>query len=81
MKTVENLEGNSISPEETAQMEQYNKYILIFFKEICELLACSDPWAASLTTKELLKSRANMIAQKLGFSNWEKGYQQLLDKK
>ncbi|NDB86097.1 MAG: hypothetical protein EB127_25860 [Alphaproteobacteria bacterium] len=48
-----------------------------FLGALCELLVVSDPWPGSPHHEILLKTKADMWAQQLGFKHWIEAYHKL----
>ncbi len=61
-------------PKEIAQRAWDNGHVPTFLKALCELLMCSDPWPASPESEAEIKHKADVMACKLGFSDWIEAY-------
>lgn len=62
------------TPKEIAQRAWDNGHVPTFLKALCELLMCADPWPASAASEIEVKSKADEMARKLGFSDWIEAY-------
>lgn len=62
------------TPKEIAQSAWDNGHVPTFLKALCELLMCADPWPASPDSEIEVKTKADEMARKLGFSDWVEAY-------
>ena len=62
------------TPEDIAQTARDNGYIPTFLTELCKLIMCSDPWPADGENEKIVKSKADIMAKRLGFSDWVEAY-------
>lgn len=66
--------GKRAQPKQIAQTAMDNGHVPVFLTALCELLMCSDPWPASQQSEEAVKHGVNVMASKLGFSDWVEAY-------
>jgi hypothetical protein len=62
------------TPKEIAQRAWDNGHVPTFLKALCELIMCADPWPASADSEIEVKTKADEMARKLGFSDWVEAY-------
>jgi len=67
------------SPYEIGRMAKDNGHVPTFLTALCELLMCADPSPLSPLRDAEIKHGADMMARKLGFSNWVEAYHGLVN--
>ena len=66
------------TPREIAQVARDNGHIPTFLTALCELLMCADPSPLSPQRDAEIKHGADIMARKLGFTDWVEAYHGLV---
>ena len=61
-------------PSAIAQHAYDRGHVPLFLASLCELIMCSDPWPCTTRNEGKIKSKADIMARKLGFSDWVEAY-------
>jgi len=64
--------------KEIAQTAFDNGHVPIFLAALCEFLMCSDPTPVSPECDAAVKHGADIMARRLGFSDWVEAYHGLV---